>query len=112
MTSAFGDGAVDVADGLPDALAAVPGRVAVAQFERFALAGRRAGRHGRAPEGAALERHVHFDGRIPARIQDFAPDELGMIFNALSSAATAVGFCFELQHLLAERSDERFVIRS
>jgi hypothetical protein len=35
----FRDGPVDVPDGLPHALAAVPGGIAVAQLERFALAG-------------------------------------------------------------------------
>ena len=69
----FGDDAVDVADGLAHAFAAVSRRVAIAQLERFALAGRRAGGHGGPSEGAALERHVDFDGRIAARIQDFAP---------------------------------------
>src|SRR5215510_15152961 len=33
-----------------------------------------------------------------------------MIFNSLPSAASTVGFCFKLQGLLAERSDERLVI--
>src|SRR6516162_7738652 len=33
-----------------------------------------------------------------------------MIFNSLSSAAAPVGFCFERQSLIAERSDERLII--
>ena len=66
------DLAVDVGHGLLHALAAVAARVAVAQFERFARAGRRARRHGRAPERAALERHVDFDGRIAARVENLA----------------------------------------
>ena len=48
-----GDLAVDVGDRLAHALAAVARLVAVAQFERLALAGRRARRHRRAAERAA-----------------------------------------------------------
>src|SRR5262249_33918753 len=33
-----------------------------------------------------------------------------VIFNSLSSAAAAVGLCFQRQSLVAERSDERLVI--
>ncbi len=51
-----GDLAVDVRDGRAHALAEVAPLVAVAQFERFALAGGRAGRHGGAAERARRPR--------------------------------------------------------
>ena len=54
------------------ALAEVALLVVVAKLERLARAGRRAGRHGRAAERAAVEEAVDFDGRIAARIEDLA----------------------------------------
>ena len=65
------DFAVDVGDRLPDALAAVPPRIAVTQLQRLALAGGRA-RRDRRPSGPALDAHVDFDRRIAARIQNLA----------------------------------------
>ena len=59
------DLAVDVRDGRADALAEIPRLVAVAQFQRFAFAGRRAGRHRRASERAAGA-DVDFNGGIAA----------------------------------------------
>ena len=54
--------------------------VAVAQLERFVLAGRRAGGHRGAAEHARGELHVDLDGGIAARIEDLAGangDDLG-----------------------------------
>ena len=66
------DLAVHIRDGLADALAEVTLLVAVAQFDGFVFAGAGAGGHGRAADRAAGQRHVHFHGRITARIEDFA----------------------------------------
>src|SRR5262249_55916945 len=68
-----GDLAVHVRDRFPDAFAEVPRLVAVAELEGFALARRRARRHRGAANRPAVERHIDFDGRIPARVEDFAP---------------------------------------
>src|SRR5690606_17090507 len=57
---------------------------AVSQLERFALAGRRARGHRRAPPRAALEHDVHFDGGIPARIEYLAPMYLDDFHDALA----------------------------
>ncbi len=67
-----GDLAVDVADRLRHALAEIAALVAVAQLERLALAGRRAGRHRRAPERAAVERDLHFDRGVAPRIENLS----------------------------------------
>ena len=67
-----GDLAVDVRDRLRDALAQIALLVAVAELERLALAGRRAGRHGGAADRAAFQHQFDFDGRVPARVQDLA----------------------------------------
>src|SRR4030095_4021401 len=68
-----GDLAVYVRDRFQNAFAEVPRLVAVAELEGFALAGRRARRHRGAAGRAAVERHIDFDGRIPARVEDLAP---------------------------------------
>ena len=74
--SAAGDLAVDVADGLQDALAGVALLVAVAQLERFARAGRGARRHGRPAARAGLERDFDFDGGIAAGIENLASQQV------------------------------------
>ena len=61
---------------LQHALAAVAALVAVAQFHRFAGAGRSAGRHGGPAHGAVLEHHVDLDRRIAAAVEDFAGDDV------------------------------------
>ena len=66
-----GNLAVDVADGLQHALAAVAALVAVAKLQRLACAGGGAGRDGGAAERARLEHDVHFDGWIASRIKNF-----------------------------------------
>ena len=66
------DLAVDVGDGLAHALAEVARLVAVAQLERFALAGRGARRHAGASARAAVEGHFDFHRRIPARVENLA----------------------------------------
>ena len=72
----LGDLGVDELDGLEHALAQVTGLVAVAQLDRFARTGRRAGRHGGAAHGAAFQQHVALDGGVAARIEDFAADDV------------------------------------
>ena len=72
--------AVDVVDRLEHALAAVALLVAVAQLEGLAAAGGRAGGHGEAAPGAALEGDLHLDGGVAAGIEDFTGqdvDDLG-----------------------------------
>ena len=54
-----------------DALAA-PRRAAVAQLRRLELAGRRAGRHRGAAEGARAQRDLGLDGGVAARVEDLA----------------------------------------
>ena len=70
-----GDLAVDVRDGLRDALSAVALLVAVAQLQRLALAGRGARRHRRAPGRASREQDLDLDGRIAARVQDLPAED-------------------------------------
>ncbi len=66
-----GDLAVDVRDRLRHALAEV-GVAAVAQLGRLELAGRGAGRDGRAAVRAGAQRELDLDGRVAARVQDLA----------------------------------------
>ena len=72
----FGDLGVDILAGLQHALAEVALHVAIAQFDRFARTGRRAGRHRRAAHHARLQQHIAFDGRIAARIDNFTADNI------------------------------------
>jgi hypothetical protein len=65
----LGDLGVDVTDGGLDAFPEVPVRIAVAQFERFALAGRGAGRDRRAPERRSRP-EVDFNCWIAAGIEN------------------------------------------
>ena len=60
------------ADRLDDAFSAVTFLVAVAQFPRFVLAGACAARNRRASHRATVQMYVHFNSRIPARIQNLA----------------------------------------
>src|SRR5262249_8193191 len=48
---------------------------AVAQLERFVLAGRRAGRDGGAAEAAVAQQTVDLDGRVAAGVEDLARDD-------------------------------------
>ena len=66
-----GDLAVDVADGLLDALAAVA-LAAVAQLDGLVLAGGRAARHRRPAARAAGQHDLDLDGRVAARVEDLA----------------------------------------
>jgi len=65
-----------VLDRLADAFAEVAVAGAVTQLQGLVFAGGGSRRHGRAPESAAVEAHLDFDGRVPARIQDFPGDNL------------------------------------
>jgi hypothetical protein len=65
------DLAVDVRDGLGDALAA-PGVAAVAQLGGLELAGRGARRHGGAALGAGAQHQVDLHRRVAAGVEDLA----------------------------------------
>ena len=71
------DDVVDVLDRAQHALAAVALGVAVAQLVRFVFAGRSAGRHDGSAEPAALKAGFHLNGRVPARVQNFARGQVG-----------------------------------
>jgi hypothetical protein len=62
---------------LQDTLAAIARLVAIAQLDRLMRAGRGAGGHGGAAEGAALQQHVHLHGRVAAAIENLARDDIG-----------------------------------
>ena len=66
------DRAVDRLDRAAHALAAVAARVAVAQLDRLVRAGRGAGRHRGAADGAVLEAHVDLDGRVAPAVENLA----------------------------------------
>jgi hypothetical protein len=67
----LGDLAIDVPDGLHDALAHV-GVTAVAQLGGLELARRRPRGHGGAALGARAQHHLHFHGGVAARVEDLA----------------------------------------
>ncbi len=67
----LGDLAVDVADGLRDALAAV-GVAAVAQLGGLELARRGARGDRGAPVGAGAQLDLHLDGGVAAGVKDLA----------------------------------------
>ena len=75
-----GDGvenvAIDRLDRFQHALAAEASLVAIAQFDRFAGAGRSARRNRGPPHRAVFEHDIHFDRRIAAAIEDFAADDI------------------------------------
>jgi hypothetical protein len=62
----------DGGDGLQDALAAVPALVAVPKLVRLEGAGGCAGRNGGPLDDPVVEQHLHFDGRVSARVEDLA----------------------------------------
>src|SRR6185436_19783157 len=68
---------VHVLDGLQHALAEVARLVAVAQLDRFARAGGGTGRHRRTAHDTGVEDDVGFDGRVTARVDDFASADVG-----------------------------------
>ena len=68
----LGDGLVDVADGLANALAKKAVLHAVAQLPGFVLAGARAARHDRVAARAASKSYNSFNGWIAARINNLA----------------------------------------
>ena len=70
-----GDRGVDVFDGAQHAFAEVARLVAVAQFQRFVLAGGGARGHGGASARAVFENDVGFDGGIAAGIENLPPDD-------------------------------------
>ncbi len=61
---------------LQRALAQVAGLVAVAQLDRFVLAGRSAGGHRGAAHAAVGQTNIGFHGGIAARIQNLSSDDL------------------------------------
>ena len=70
------DRVVDVAHGRQHALAAVPLRVAVAQLDRFVCTGRGSGRDHGGAHGAVRQEQVDLDGRVAARVEDLASDDV------------------------------------
>ena len=70
----LGDLAVDVGDGLQDALAAVALLVAVAQLQRLALPRRSARGNGGPPGRPAGKQHLDLDRGVAARVQDLAAE--------------------------------------
>jgi hypothetical protein len=66
----FGQLAVGRAHRLADAFTAPLRLIAVAQFDRFVRAGRRAGRDRRAAHAAVFQSHVDLDCRIAAAVED------------------------------------------
>jgi len=61
-----------VGDGFLHALAKVTVFHPITKFNRLVLSGARARRHGGAARRAAVQRHVHLDGGITARIENLA----------------------------------------
>src|SRR5207248_9403466 len=66
---------LEVGDRLLDALALVPVRVAVAQFEGLEGAGGRPGRYRGARDRAVVQPDLDLDGGVAARVQDLARDD-------------------------------------
>ncbi len=66
------DELVDVGHGLQNALAAVNVLVAVAELYGLVFPGRGAAGHGRPAHIPAVQKHVDFNGGIPAGIQDLS----------------------------------------
>ncbi len=67
----IGDHFVDVSDGFQNAFAEITALVAIAQFQRFALAGGGAARYRGAAHDAAFQVNFDFNGWIAARIKNF-----------------------------------------
>ncbi len=86
-----GDHFVDVVDGLQHAFADVAALVAIAQLQRFVLAGGGAAGHGGAAARSAFQNDIGFDGGIAARIQNFAAKNQFNLCHA-SPALLALGF--------------------
>ena len=70
------NGLVHVPHRMQDALAAVAGRVAVAQLDRLMRAGGGAGGHCGAALRAVLQHDIDLDGRIAAAVENFAADDV------------------------------------
>src|SRR5207244_11167250 len=108
------DVAIDVADGLPHALAVVARRVTVAQLQRFAFARGSARGNRRPSERAALESDVDLHRRISARIEylacSHARDFHKVSLRISSRSAAPIRLRLEAQRVFAERTDERLVI--
>ncbi len=68
--------AVHGLDRLQDALAEIALLVAVSELDRLMRAGRGAGRHRGAAEGAVFQRHVDLDGRISAAVENLAAGDV------------------------------------
>ena len=66
----------DGGDGLLDALAAEPQRVAVAQLDRLVLAGRRPGGHRGPGQRPVVQGDLDLDRRVPSRVEDLAGADL------------------------------------
>ena len=66
------DDLVDVVDRLQHAFAEIAPLVAVAQLQRFVLAGGGSAGNGSAAAGAAFQDDIGFNGRISAGVENFA----------------------------------------
>ena len=84
----LGDLAVDVADGLGDALAQVA-LAAVAQLRGLELAGGRAGRHRGAARGSRSQDEVDLDRRVATAVEDLAGVDLLDLAHSASNLACA-----------------------
>ena len=69
------DGMIDVVHRVEHTFAQETLFVAVAQLERFARSGGRAGWHGGPTERSRFENAVHLDRRSAARVENFAPED-------------------------------------
>ena len=76
-TATFGQGVVDVLDGLGDALAQVASLVAVAELDRLVGAGAGAGGDGGAAERPVGQDHVDLDGRVASAVEDLSAADGG-----------------------------------
>ena len=85
-----GDLVVHEPDGGEHALAEVP-LAAVAELDRLVLTGRRAARHRGPAPGAALEHDFDLDGRVAARVEDLAADDVHDVAHSAAATRTAPG---------------------
>ena len=94
------DDLVHMADCFAHALAGVVGRIAVAQFERFVLAGARSRRHDSAAQCAAGRVDLDLDGRLPAAVENLAGmnagDAVGHWIPRASVLHSLLGVCNNL----------------
>ena len=101
----LGDLPIHIGDGFQHALPEITLFVAVAKLERFSLACGRARWDGGAAERPARKPDLHFDGRVPARIQNFSSMHAGD-FQKLSP----VVFGFDAERFVADGLNKRVIV--